>query len=79
MALVCDVLNRGDDVHVERYVVSQAAAVLIRRLYVLTWIPAWRGVFFLRSLWTSISSPVCHLRGTVYFDPPLCWSIGTIR
>lgn len=27
----------------------------------------------LRSLWTSISSPVCHLRGTVYFDSPHCW------
>lgn len=31
----------------ERYVGSQAAAVLIRRLYVLTWIPAWCGVFFI--------------------------------
>jgi hypothetical protein len=66
----------------ERYVGSQAAAVLIRRLYVLTWIPAWCGVFF--HLSCGHYGHLYHLPCVIYevlciSIPLTAESIGTIR
>ena len=58
----------------ERYVGSRTAAVLIRRLYVFTWIPAWCGVFFISLAVTMdiyIISRVSFTRYCVFRFPSL--------
>jgi hypothetical protein len=65
----------------ERGVGSQAVAVRIERLYVLTWIPAWRGVFLRFSAVplypTTISSRVTLTKDHVFRLPFATDEIGT--
>lgn len=80
MALVCDVLDRrDDDTHVGTLcweLGGRCSDQTIARLHVDTGV-AWFGVVFsylscghYGHLYSS--SPVCHLRGTVYFHSPHC-------
>ena len=74
--LFANVLDKGDDMHVETLCWEPGGCSsdqTIVRLNVDTGVVCCFLSSLLRSLWTSISSPVCHLRGTACFDSPHCW------
>ena len=74
--LFANVLERGGDMHVGSLCWEPGGCSsdqTIVRLNVDTGVVWCFLSSLLRSLWTYISSPMCHLRGTVYFDSPHCW------
>ena len=61
-----------------RDVGSQAVAVRIERLYVLTWLSAWCGVFLVLavfSLTPDIYIILSHLRSTVHLESLHYWEL----